>query len=64
MIWHNNFKQREIGNLKKTIESLEKAKELLNKRFQNKEISNESYIIKAKEIDLQIEKYRKMLNEY
>lgn len=64
MILSNNFIDRQKGAYKATIESLEKAKEILNKRYNNKEISDIEYIKKSEEINAQIRKYKQLLGEY
>ena len=64
MIWKTgNSNDYRTGMYKETIRNLEKAKELLEQRNANKQISDSEYIKKSKEIDTQIEKYRNMIGE-
>ena len=58
MIFNTDINAKRTATYESTITNLEKAKELLNKRFENKEVDNDYYIKKAKEIDAQIEKYK------
>ena len=58
----NNFNAMQNNNYETTIKNLEKAKELLDERYYKKQISDSEYIRKSKEINSQIEHYRKMIN--
>ncbi len=59
MIWGNDVNNRMNSLYEETVKNLEKAKEILNKRLANKEISDSEYIKKVKEIDEKIKKYKK-----
>ena len=64
MIWNtNNTNDYRTGMYKETVKNLEKAKELLDQRYANKQISDSEYIKKSKEIDAQIAKYKNMIGE-
>ena len=62
MIFKNDFNSMRNSNYEATINNLEKAKQLLDERYEKKQISDSEYIKKSKEIVDQIEKYRKMIN--
>ncbi len=64
MILSNDFKTRQNFSYKATIESLEKARDLLNKRYNNKEISTSEYVKRCKEIEDNIRKYKNLLNNF
>lgn len=55
-----NFKRNAMYD--STKKNLENALQLLEKRFQNKEISSEEYIKKSKEIKSEIEKIEQFRN--
>ncbi len=59
-----NFSSSREGNIMSTIKNLEKAQSILDQRFYNKQISNEEYIRKSKDIKSQIEKYQNNLNNF
>lgn len=63
MIFNTDINAQRNANYEASIKNLEKAKELLDKRFYNKEISNDEYIKKAKEIDAQIKKYKQVVGQ-
>ena len=63
MIFNTDINAKRNANYESSIKNLEKAKELLDKRFYNKEISNDEYIKKSKEIDSQIQKYKKVIGQ-
>jgi uncharacterized membrane protein len=63
MIFNTDLNAKRNANYEYTIKNLEKAKELLNDRFAKKQISNEDYIRKAKEIDEQIKKYKQVIGQ-
>lgn len=46
----------------KALEGLKKSREILEKRFQKREISNEMYLEKAMDIQRQVEKYEKQIS--
>ena len=62
MIFNNDFNARRTANYESTIKNLEKAKELLDERYRKKEISDSEYIKRSKEINAQIDNYRKIIN--
>lgn len=45
----------------KALEGLKKSREILEKRFEKKEISNAAYLEKAMDIQKQVEKYEKQI---
>jgi len=63
MIFKNDFNSRRIANYEAAIKNLEKAKELLNERYINKKISDDEYIKKSKEINSQIETFKRIINK-
>ena len=63
MIFNTNLNDQRNGMYKETIKNLEKAKELLDQRFANKQISDSEYAKRIKEIESQIEKYKNMIGE-
>ena len=63
MIFSTDLNAKRNATYESTIINLEKAKELLNKRYENKEISNEEYIKRAKELDEQIHKYKQIIGQ-
>ena len=63
MIFNNDFNATRKATYESTITNLEKAKEILNKRYENKEIDDDDYIKKAKELDAQIEKYKQQIEQ-
>lgn len=62
MIFNTDLNARRNATYESTIKNLEKAKELLDERYAKKQISNEEYIRKAKEINSKIDAYKKTLN--
>lgn len=62
MIFNTDLNARRNATYESTIKNLEKAKEILDERYAKKQISNEEYIIKSKEINAKIESYRKIIN--
>ncbi len=64
MIFKTDLNAMRNANYESTIKNLEKAKELLDERFAKKQISDSEYIRKSKEINAQIENYRKIINNY
>lgn len=63
MIWNTDLNAKRNGMYEETIKNLEKAKELLDLRLANKQISDSEYIKKIKEIDAQIQKYKAVIGE-
>ncbi len=63
MIFNTNLNDQRNGMYKETIKNLEKAKELLDQRYANKQISDSEYAKRIKEIEAQIAKYRNMIGE-
>lgn len=64
MIFRSDLNSQRNANYESTIKNLEKAKELLEDRYAKKQINDKEYIQKSKEITDQIEKYRKIINNY
>ena len=62
MIFTNNLYVQRMSNYESAIANLEKAKELLDERYAKKQISDSDYIKKSKEINTQIENYKKITN--
>ena len=62
MIFTNNLNVQRMSNYESAIANLEKAKELLDERYAKKQISDSDYIRKSKEINTQIENYKKITN--
>ena len=62
MIFKNDFNSRRIANYEIAIKNLEKAKELLDERYAKKLISDDEYIKKSKEINSQMETFKRLLN--
>ena len=61
MIFNTDLNARRNANYESTISNLEKAKDLLDERYAKKQISDSEYIKKSKEINAQIENYRRMM---
>ena len=53
------FSKKAKENKEEILKGLLKAQELLNKRFEMKQIDNETYLKKAEELRKKIEKYQK-----
>ncbi len=53
------FSKKTKENKEEILKGLLKAQELLNKRFEMKQIDNETYLKKAEELRKKIEKYQK-----
>ena len=54
MIWNTDPKDKYKVNFETSIKSLEKSKELLEKRYKNKEIDSDYYFKKINEINSKI----------
>lgn len=63
MIFNTDLNAKRNAGYESTIKNLEKAQELLDQRFAKKEISNDDYIKKSKEIKSQIDKYKSIVGE-
>ncbi len=63
MIFNNDINAKRTATYEATIKNLEKARELLEKRYNNKEISDSEYIKRYKEINEQISKYKQMIGQ-
>ena len=61
MIWNTDTKEKYKANIETTIKSLEKSKELLDKRYRDKEVDNDYYVKKSKEINDKIKSYKSMI---
>ena len=53
------FSKKTKENKEEILKGLLKAQKLLNKRFEMKQIDNETYLKKAEELRKKIEKYQK-----
>lgn len=62
MIFNNDLNARRNANYEATIKNLEKARELLEERYRKKQISDSEYIKRSKDINTQIDNYRKIIN--
>lgn len=62
MIFNTGFDAQRNNNYQNTINNLEKAKALLEERYAKKQISDQEYIKRSKDISNQIEKYRNIVN--
>ena len=63
MIFSTDLNAKRNANYEATIKNLEKAKDILNERYNKKEISDSDYIKKMKDIDEQIKKYKQMIGQ-
>ncbi len=57
------FKNKPKTNDEEVLKNLLKSQELLNKRFEMKQMTNETYLKKAKDLRKKIEKYQKRIEE-
>lgn len=57
------FKNKPKTNDEEVLKNLLKSQELLNKRFEMKQMTNETYLKKAKDLRRKIEKYQKRIEE-
>ena len=64
MIFNTDLNAQRNATYESTISNLEKARELLDERYYKKQISDKEYIQKSKEINEQIEKYRRIVNNH
>lgn len=60
-IFNVDYKEKHRGDIENTIKTLTKTKELLDERYQKKQISNEAYIKQCQKINIELEKYKKKL---
>ncbi len=63
MIFNTDINAKRNATYEATIKNLEKAKELLEKRHFNKEISDSEFIKRSKEINEQIKKYKQVIGQ-
>ncbi len=63
MIFNNDFKAIKKVTYESTIKNLEKAQEILDDRYNKKQITDSEYIKRSKEINADIEKYRRLSEE-
>ena len=61
MIWNTDLKDKYKANFETSLKSLEKSKELLEKRYKNKEVDNDYYVKKINEINDKINYYKSMI---
>ncbi len=64
MIFKTDLNAMRTASYESTIKNLEKAKELLDERLAKKQISEEEYIKKTKEINAQIEVYKQKMSTF
>ena len=64
MIFNTDLNAQRNATYESTISNLEKAIELIDERYYKKQISDKEYIQKSKEINEQIEKYRRIVNNH
>lgn len=57
------FKNKPKTNDEEVLKNLLKSQELLNKRFEMKQMTNETYLKKTKDLRKKIEKYQKKIEE-
>lgn len=63
MIFSTNLESFRKKSYYESLKNLEKAKALLNEKFENKEISNEEYIKQCHNLDSQIENLKRLIGE-
>ena len=63
MIFNTDINAKRNATYESTIKNLEKAKELLEKRHNDKEISDSEFIKRYKEISEQIKKYKQVIGQ-
>ena len=63
MIFNTDINAKRNATYESTIKNLEKARDLLEKRHFNKEISDSEYIKRTQEINEQIKKYKKVIGQ-
>lgn len=63
MLWNNDLNTQKNGMYKEALRNLEKAKELLDMRYAQGQISDSEYVKKSNEINAKIEKYRNLCGE-
>ena len=57
------FKNKPKINDEEVLKNLLKSQEFLNKRFEMKQMTNETYLKKTKDLRKKIEKYQKKIEE-
>ncbi len=63
MIFNTDINAKRNATYESTIKNLEKAKELLEKRHNDKEISDSEFIKRYREISEQIKKYKQVIGQ-
>ncbi len=63
MICYTDLKSQQNGMYKEAIRNLEKAKELLDTRYAQGQVSDAEYTKKMTEINAKIEKYKNICGE-
>ena len=63
MIFNTDLNARRNAGYESAIKNLEKAQQILDDRFAKKQISNEDYIKKSKDITKQIEDCKRMIGQ-
>ena len=61
MIFNTDLNARRNATYESTIKNLEKAQQLLDERYRNKQVSDADYIKKSNEIKSQIDKYKAVI---
>ena len=63
MIFNSDINAQRNASYEATIKNLEKAQQLLDERYRNKQISDADYIKKSNEIKAHIDKYKRVIGQ-
>lgn len=63
MIFNSDINAQRTASYEATIKNLEKAQQLLDERYRNKQISDADYIKKSNEIKANIDKYKHVIGQ-
>ena len=63
MIFNSDINAQRNASYEATIKNLEKAQQLLDERYRNKQISDADYIKKSNEIKANIDKYKHVIGQ-
>ena len=63
MIFNTDIKEKRKSNYETAIDNFEKAKEVLDTRYQKKQVENNYYIKTEHSIQAQIDKYKQKINK-
>lgn len=63
MIFNSDINAQRNASYEATIKNLEKAQQLLDERYRNKQISDADYIKKSNEIKANIDKYKRVIGQ-